>query len=158
MSARDLIIILPIILAIGITVVASQKVLNEFDNVNEDVGINQDYVDAGNTALGVFGFGIVATTTFFYLSAIILAFRIRASPIFIVPSFILGVISLILSAEFANMWWKFANMTGLSAAANSFPLMVSMFKNLPFIAAGFWILLMITMYGKSRSDMVEVGI
>lgn len=113
-------------------------------------------INNAQTALGVGDAGLVIITGILYLVSMILAFRIRTSPIFFIPSMIFNVLALLIAAEISNAFWKLVNVGGaFSTAADSFPILVEVMKNLPVIVGALNFLLIIFLY-ISPSRNVEV--
>jgi len=136
---------LPLILAatlvVAISALTASTVLGSIQDATDNTQIKQEPLKEAQTALGIFDIGIVFVNAGFYLSSIILAAKIRSSPVFALPALIFGGIGVWLSSEIANIYYLFGSTGPLQGAASSFTLTSTFMQNLPTITLAFTVLL-----------------
>lgn len=141
-SFTSSVLIISIVLGLSIGVVLSQTVLDEVQAAGTP--IDAKYLNAAESAISIFDYGIVFITGSMYMVSVILSFRIRTSPIFFFPALVFNGIALWLSAEYANIFWRIINVGGaVTTAANQYGVMVEFMKNFPLIIGGLNLLLII---------------
>lgn len=155
--------ILPIILIGGmlsIGLLLSHASLGELREANNATGtpqINESYLDQAEQALGIFDAGYILVIGALFVTTIILAFYIPSHPVFFIVSLFALAISIWVSAEFSNLFWRAANTAALSDSANFFSTIVLYMKNQPLIIGVFGFLLIIVMYAKTGSNQEAVA-
>lgn len=143
-SVVDGLIIATLIFAIAIGVIMAQTVLTEFQAANTI--IDAQYMNSAATALGIFDQGIVFITGAMYLLAFILAVRIPTSPVYFFPAVIFNLLATWVAAEFANVFWILVNVGDpVTASANQFPTLITLFENFPLVIGGMNFLLIVVM-------------
>lgn len=150
-SITDSVVIVALIFVLAFVVVLSGMVLNEIEAANTQLPAWS--LNEAQSALGVFDVGIALLTGVLYMVSMILAFRIRTNPVFLVPALIFNGLALFISAEFSNVFWKIVNVGGaFTTAANDFPVLLDLMKNLPVVVGGLNFLLIIVIFvGPFRS-------
>lgn len=144
-------------LTLAIFVLTSYTILGSVIDNTDDSMIDQDVLEKAETALGIYDIGIVFVNVSFYIAGMILAFRIRTSPLYALPAIFFLGISVWLSAELANIYGIFGSTPALQSAANQFTTTATFFSNLPLITLGLGALLLIVLYtGIGNSQEVTV--
>jgi len=133
-------------LSIAISALTASTILTEIQGATQDTEINQDTLQKGQNALGIFDAAIVIVNGSFYLASIILATRIRANKVFAIPSLIFIAVAVWLSSEIANIYYIFGQTPTLANAASQFTVTSTFMQNLPVITLGFATIMAIVLY------------
>lgn len=148
MSLTDIPTILAILFVLSISIFATVKILNEFDDSWTYGGVGQEILDKGQEAMYTFDYMFVFLAIGLSLASLIGAFMIRSHPIFYVFSTLLLGIMVIVSAQITNAFDKFATSSAFSSIANSFPMMVTFVRNFPLFILVSGVLIAVVMYGR----------
>jgi glucan phosphoethanolaminetransferase (alkaline phosphatase superfamily) len=141
-------------LSLAISAVVASAVLTSITDATTDQQIKQEPLQEAQNAIGVLDIGVVVVNASFYLSAIILATRIRSNPVFAIPSILFVGVGVWLSSEIANIYFLFGDSGPLASVASNFELTNTFFQNLPVITLGFSTLLLIVIYtGVGRKEV-----
>jgi len=139
-------LILAATLAVAVSALTASTVLSSIQDSTTNQQIDQEPLQEAQNALSIFDIGIVLVNGGFYLTSIILATKIRTSPVFALPSLIFMAVSIWLSSEVANIYYLFGQSNPISSAASSFQLTSTFMQNLPTITLGLAGLLAIVLY------------
>lgn len=129
-----------------IVALVGTTILNTIQDNTTDSEIQQDKLQDGINALSAFDYGIVLFNGFFYLGAIVLAVKVRTSPVFALPAILFLGVSVWLSSEIANIYNLFGQAGPISSAASSFTMVQTFMNNLPLITAGMGGLLLVILF------------
>jgi len=158
-TVLDLAFMIVILLAMGVTILIAYEILTDFKdnwaNVTDD-GPSAKILEKGKAALGFLNHGFVIVLIALGVAIILGAFLIRTHPAFFIISFFALVLLLLVAPQFSNMFNEIASAPELVAAANQFPIMVTLMRNLPLIILLFGAAVMIVIYGKIRKGEEEI--
>lgn len=155
-SIFDLVMIIPIIFAIGITVIFSHYILTEWDaqyDQPRSETFNQT-ITRGKEALATFDYSIVFVAVSLSLIVVIFSFLVNSHPIFFVFSFLALSIFVVLSVLFSNIFGEIIAQSMLVPSANQFPILVLFLQNLPKISLLMGALIAIAMYAKGSKSPI----
>jgi len=138
--------ILAATLVVAISALTASTVLTSIQDATTDQQIKQEPLQEAQGALQIFDIGVVMVNAGFYLTSIILAAKIRTSPVFALPALIFGGVAVWLSSEIANIYYLFGQTNAISGAASNFQFTSLFMQNLPTITLGFAALLIIVLY------------
>lgn len=133
-------------LSLAISAVVASTVLGSVQEATTNSEIDQEILQDGQDAIGILDLGVVLLNASFYLVSIILATRIKANPLFAVPSLIFIGVSVWLSSEIANIYSLFGRTPAISQAIGNFQLTTTFMTNLPQITLGLSVVLAIVLY------------
>lgn len=133
-------------LTLAVFVLTSYTILNSVIDNTDDSMIDQSVLENAQSALTVYDMAIPFVNMSFYIVGIILAAKIRASPVFALPAIFFLGISVWLSAELANIYGLFGQTPVLSEAASTFTFTATFFSNIPWITLGMGAALLVTLY------------
>jgi len=153
-SVVDLITISMIILIVAFIIITSVYI---FDKIDEQItsllpSANvQNVIDKTSGALGLFdimfGFFQIGLVLFLVISA----FYLDTNPAYFFIAIFFLIISIIISAQFSNMFAKFIGTSDInSTTAINFPVLTWIMDNQPLIVLVAGILFLIFLYAKSR--------
>jgi hypothetical protein len=148
----DLPVIVIMLFALGVSIFFGYKLLLEFISGTEGYlnPSNIALLERGKTAMQVFNYGFLFITVGFGIGAIIGAFMLDTHPIFLPFSIMMFIIFLFITAQFTNVFYEIASLVEFTAVTDAFPVIVTVFKNLPLILAVFGVIMLIVMFGKWR--------
>lgn len=161
-SILDLPLIIIGVFMIGIIVLISGVVIDEFQNQTADFAtssnntFDQDIINKGRDALSTFDYAIMFIVMALGLATIIFGYFIQTHPIFFAFSLILLILFVIIAVFFTNAFGEFIKVDPISTQIDNFPLMNDVMNNLPLLITGIGILVLIAMYAKSPRG--EVGV
>lgn len=143
-------LILMVTLSLGIAVLIGWTVLDQIQENTTQDQIDQETLEKGKQAIGVFNLGLIVVNAGFYLASMAFVYRIRTNPIFALPSLLFLSVAVWLSAELANVYMIVAGVPIFQEAANTMSSMTLYFQNLPVATAVLGIMVAILLYGKTR--------
>jgi hypothetical protein len=88
--------------------------------------------------------------------ALILAFLIPTSPIFLPLGILMLAVMVVESALVSNVLWDFINLSTFAAITNAHPVVVAIIQYLPYITAIYGGLLLIITYGSKGSTSGQI--
>jgi len=150
-TVTDIPAILIAILGLGIGVIISKLVLDTVVGATSNAMINQAVLQKAQGALLVFDAGTAFVTVSLFAVSGLLAWRIRTSPIFIVPSLLFLAPAVWLASELANVYSLFANTGAILSTANQYPAIAALFENLPLVTAVFGGVIVILLFARRQS-------
>jgi hypothetical protein len=136
----------------SVIIILMMFLLTEFKNkvIEKGVGIDVAYINKGLNSYKLFNGAFVLIMMSSGIASIISSFLIRSHPVFFIFSFLIGVILILVSAQFTNMWYEFASRTEFAAIVAELPLMVGVMKNLPTIMLGISAIIAVVTYSKGE--------
>jgi len=147
---------IPIMIAIFIFAVTAIIVYLMLGKVN-DVAIatnssviNQTIIENGMNSFRVFDTMMPFLFIGLVIASIILLFLIPTHPIFLVVSILFWVITVIVAAQFSNVFEQFSNQSAIISSADKFPQTVYIFQNMPLIIAIIGAVMLIAMFAVWR--------
>lgn len=143
-NIRNIPLILGATLVLAISALTASTILGQIQDSTDNTQIKQEPLQEAQGALQIFDIGIVMVNAGFFLTSIILATRIKASPVFALPSLIFAGIGIWFSSEIANIYYLFGQTSAINAGSFSFT--NTFMQNLPKITLGFATILMIVLY------------
>lgn len=156
-SLLDIIPIVVIITAVGISVIFAHLVLDEFDKgfnyENRTETFNQT-IDRTEKTLESYDYLLVFVLGGLMISTIMLAFFIPSHPALFAISFIMLAVILTIGGIYSNVFVKVVNASALQSSTNQFPVLYQTMKNLPLIILGFSAVLAIVMYSSGGQKRV----
>lgn len=86
------------------------------------------------------------------VATLVAATQLNAHPVFFVGAFMFLIVTVLVGAQFSNMFLEFANNSAITSASIQFPLVVQFFQNGPLFLAGFTFLLLVVMFAFGRQN------
>lgn len=134
----------------GFVVLLMHFLLSQFRTgmVAANVGLDVKYIDAGIQTLTMFDYAFVFIIIGIASASIVSSFLINTHPIFFIFTFLTGIILIVVSAQYTNIWYEFATSEIMATTANEFPIMLRVMQNLPLIMLIISAMISIVLYGK----------
>ena len=155
MSVFDILGLIVLLLVVAVAFIATSTLTTSFVNVlnTSTFGVNNSAVAAMNSQNQSLDMTFILVAFGTFLGIIILAFLIPSHPAFFAVLILFGVLLLWFAPHISNAFGAVATADGLTAAANSMPLMVAFFQNLPAVLLGMIVIVIIIMIAKQPSGV-----
>lgn len=152
-SVQDIFLIITGILLFAVVSVFALTFMNQLQTTTAGIfGAEATaHVTSGVTFFENMDYMIVFFLFMMFITTLIGAFILDTHPIFFVISLFILIFTVIISAQFANMYVEFSQNSELIAAASHYTLTYHVFTNFPTIITIFGFILAIVIYGKIRS-------
>jgi len=125
----------------------------ETDPAYTAIGGNTTYLQQGKAAQEVWDWGIVFILFGSMFFALVSAYSVDTNPALFVFAIIVFMIALVITLIVANSFNAFYTSTGMTTAANAFPLLTYTMDHLVELLMVFGFVLIIVTYGKMRSSL-----
>ncbi len=157
-SLQDLIVVMAILLALGITIILGSLVMREIsvsgllddrngvDQIRARLIFNQSL----NRVVPQFDNIFVAVVVAGILGTVVLGFATRSLPVFFVAGFVFTIVLVLLAGIYSNIYDAVADHPRLIADSENFTAMEFIFANFPLVILGGAVIVAVTIYGLSR--------
>lgn len=148
----DMIVIMIVfVFIIGFFVVIADKLNDSIQSQTQDT-FNQTMLNQTNSALGVFDSGLPFIFFGFILAMLLLAWKLRSNPAFLLILIIIIAITVIIAAAISNTWFEVARSPSLVESSNDYPLSVYLIENMPLFIGVLGFLVLIFMFAKPKAE------
>lgn len=154
-SILDIPIIIIAIFMFAIVILLSDVILTEFDAATQNVTtssgnkINATIMQKGHDAMATFDYAIIMAVIGLGLASVVFAFFIKSHPVLFGFTLILLMIFVFISSFFTNAYMKFIEVEPISTYESDYPIMYTVFQNLPLIISIIGIMILIALFSKN---------